>query len=75
MRAWRWGVEYEYFFLEPNGGDLDRLAGWVEQGKVRAVVGRVVDFRDVEGVREACEEVYSGRGGIGKAVIEVVREG
>lgn len=72
LRAWRWGVAYEYFFLQPNGEDLEELARYVGEGKLRAVVGTTVDFRDIEKVREACWQVYNGKGGIGKAVIEIV---
>lgn len=65
-------MAYEYFFLQPNGEDLEELARYVGEGKLRAVVGTTVDFRDIEKVREACWQVYNGKGGIGKAVIEVI---
>lgn len=72
-RAARWRVEYEYFFLDPNAQDLDTLRGYVEERKVVPVVGSRVNLRDIEQVREACGLVYKGKGGIGKAVIEVVQ--
>lgn len=72
FRAWRWGVEYEYFFLNSNREDLDDLREWVESGKVRSVVGGRVRMKDLDGVREMCRGVYKGRGGIGKMVIDVV---
>jgi hypothetical protein len=58
-------------FLEPSGEDLDLLRGFVEGGKVRTVVGEVVDMQDIEGVRRACQVVYENWGGLGKAVFRV----
>ncbi|KAL3467175.1 chaperonin 10-like protein [Aspergillus heterothallicus] len=71
LRAWRYGVRYEYMFLEPSGGDLEVLGKVLEEGRVRSVVGRVVELRDVEEVRRACRVVYDGAGGLGKVVIRV----
>lgn len=71
-RARRWGVEYEYLFLESNAVELGEVARCVEEGKLRPVVGSVVKLRDMEAVREACGMVYKGKGGVGKAVIEVI---
>jgi NADPH:quinone reductase-like Zn-dependent oxidoreductase len=72
MRASRWGVTYLYMFLEPNAKDLDTLTGYVEEGKVRPVVGTRVSMMDIEKVKEACNVIYNGKGGLGKTVIEVV---
>lgn len=72
MRARRYGVNYSYLFLDPNGKDLDELRGFVEEGKMRTVVGKTVLLKDVEAVRDACQVVYSGRGGVGKTVVKVV---
>lgn len=62
-------MEYSCLFLDSNADDLDALRGYVEAGKARPVVGMVVQLRDVEGVRKAADQVYHGKGGIGKAVI------
>lgn len=70
-RAWRWGVEYSYFFLESNVEDLDAVSQYVEEGKVKRVVGTRVQPRNLEEVRGAAGQVYEGKGGIGKAVILV----
>lgn len=75
LRARRWGVSYMYWFLKPNGKDLETLATFVEEGKLRPVVGSVVDMRNIESVREACMLSYKGKGGIGKTVLEVIHEG
>lgn len=72
LRAWRWGVKYTYMFLESDAKELDALREVVERGALRAVVGEAVSLREVERVREACQRVYDGKGGIGKVVFEVV---
>lgn len=72
FRAWRWGVEYEYFILEPSAEELETLSTYVEERKVVPVVGSRVRMHDIDKVREACSLVYNGKGGIGKAIIEVI---
>ncbi|KAL4769255.1 chaperonin 10-like protein [Aspergillus nidulans var. acristatus] len=74
FRARRYGVTYSYMFLESSGKDLDELRDLVESGKLRTVVGTIASLRDIQAVQEACQIVYSGRGGIGKVVIKVVDE-
>lgn len=73
LRARRWNVQYEYLFLNPNAADLESLSRSVESGKLRAVVGTRVNFRDIEGLKDACNVVYKGKGGIGKTVVEVIQ--
>lgn len=70
-RAGRWGVAYEYLFLDPNAKDLGILATHAEHGDVMPVVGCTVDLKDIESVKEACGTVYNGKGGLGKTVIKV----
>ncbi|EZF78754.1 hypothetical protein H105_00207 [Trichophyton soudanense CBS 452.61] len=72
FRARRYGVTYSYMFLESSGKDLEELRDLVESGKLRTVVGTTASLRDLQVVREACQVVYSGRGGLGKVVIKVV---
>lgn len=74
FRARRYGVTYSYMFLESSGKDLDELRDLVESGKLRTVVGTMASLRDIKAVQEACQVVYSGRGGLGKVVIKVVDE-
>jgi NADPH:quinone reductase-like Zn-dependent oxidoreductase len=74
LRAWRWGVTYMYHFLDPNREDLDALTGYVENGNVKPVVGAMVDMRDLKAVREACDQTYKGKGGLGKTVFEVIKD-
>lgn len=68
-RAKRWNVTYRYVFMSPDGKELEELKEHVENGKLRAVVGNTVHYKDVSAVREACDVVFKGKGGIGKNVI------
>jgi NADPH:quinone reductase-like Zn-dependent oxidoreductase len=74
FRARRYGVYYSYMFLESSGDDLDVLRDHIETGKLRTVVGTTAPLKDLAAVQEACQVVYSGRGGLGKVVINVVDE-
>lgn len=69
--AWWFGVGYEYAFMEPKAKDLETMAKLIEDGKVRPVVGRTAKLSDLQAVRELCDEVYTGKGGIGKSVITI----
>lgn len=69
LRASRWKVNYFSIFLEPNAKDLELVKGWIETGKVRTVVGTRAHYKDVGAVRDACQKVFNGKGGVGKAVI------
>jgi NADPH:quinone reductase-like Zn-dependent oxidoreductase len=68
-RASRWNVTYSYLFLDANGKDLDTLRELIEKGSVKPIVGTTANFKDIDEVRKACELVYNGKGGVGKAVI------
>ncbi|KAJ5764759.1 hypothetical protein N7520_004318 [Penicillium odoratum] len=68
-RASPYGVKYSSIFLEPNATDLNSIREWVETGKVKTIVGTKVHFKDLTAVRDACQVVYCGKGGIGKSVI------
>jgi NADPH:quinone reductase-like Zn-dependent oxidoreductase len=71
LRARRWGVHYEYMFLHPRGIELEEIAGFVDSGSLRPVVGTRVRMDSIVELNEAAGTVYSGKGGIGKVVIEV----
>jgi hypothetical protein len=68
-RASRYGVKYSSIFLEPNAIDLESIRQWVEAGKLRTIVGTTAHFKDLQAVRDACQVVFDGKGGIGKSVI------
>lgn len=72
FRARRWSVDYQYMFLDSTGEDLEKLAGYVEEGSLRPVVGSTADLKDIEGVKKLAGLAYAGKGGLGKAVIKVL---
>lgn len=72
FRVGRWNVKYSYHSMQPNLADLQRISRWVDEKKLLPVVGRVTSLSDLEGMRTGCDEIYQGKGGIGKFVIEIV---
>ncbi|KAI0400788.1 alcohol dehydrogenase [Xylaria palmicola] len=67
------GTNIKYAFVSGNPGireDLERTGELIAAGKVKAV-NRIVDLEDVQAVREGCQQVYTGKGGIGKLVIRM----
>lgn len=58
-------------FLDANGQDLAEIARLVDGKKLRPVVGSHADLKGIEKVRAVAGMVYSGKGGLGKAVIRV----
>lgn len=68
-RANRWNVTYKYILMHPDGQELEQLKEHIEQEKLRPVVGTTAHFKDVAAVKQACDVVYNGKGGIGKTVI------
>ncbi|KAK9450411.1 chaperonin 10-like protein [Limtongia smithiae] len=69
-RAKRRGVTYKGILLHNYAGQLNKITEYVEEGKLKPVVGRVVDFADEKALKEAFAEVLSGKGLIGKTVIK-----
>lgn len=64
-QARKLGVSYEFLFMRASGDQLTRIAGLVDDGVLRPVVGRVFPFSQTPQALHALE-----RGGIrGKAVI------
>lgn len=68
-RASRYGVKYASIFLEPNATDLNSIREWVEAGELKTIVGTRASFKDIQAVRDTCQVVYDGKGGVGKSVI------
>lgn len=65
------GIHYTFISGTPLVSDLDTVAKWVEEGKLKAVVGKVAELEDINAVREGCQEVVTGKGGLGKFVIKI----
>jgi hypothetical protein len=70
----RYDVKYDSVLMKVKGGELEIVKGWVEEGKIRPVVGKVLGFGDLEGIRRECGRVMDGRGGVGKVVIQLLSE-
>jgi NADPH:quinone reductase-like Zn-dependent oxidoreductase len=66
-----YGVGYEYLVMQGKAKDLERFSGWVGEGKVKPIVGSVVKLSDIEGVRKGCQQIFDGKGGLGKFVVEI----
>lgn len=71
MKFGRGGVGYKYIFMEPTKEMMETLRRDCERGWIRPLVGRRCGLEDVEEVKRACQEVYDGKGGVGKFVAEV----
>ncbi len=71
FRARRWGVDYQYIFLESSGEDLRQIASYVDEGLLKPVVGFRAELKKIENVRKIAGMVYAGKGGLGKAIIAV----
>lgn len=48
------GVQYENILQKPCKKDLQRIVTWVEEGKLRPVVGKTLKLEDIEGVSGIC---------------------
>lgn len=69
--AWRVGIHYTFKLMSADGQSLTEIKSWIEQGRLQPVVGRIAKFSDIGGIRTGCEEIFEGKGGIGKFVIEM----
>lgn len=70
-RAARWGVVYDHVFVVANDDDLDCLAEWYKQGKLKPIIGEKWKIGELEEVRRVCWLVYKGKGGVGNYVLEI----
>ncbi|KAH8700926.1 chaperonin 10-like protein [Talaromyces proteolyticus] len=72
LHAWWYGIYWQGTLQNANSPDLQRVAGWVDEGKLKPIVGRTVKFEDIKAVREACVQMSSASRSIGKTVIEII---
>ncbi len=47
------------------------MRGWVDEGRLKPVVGQRAKLSDIDGVRSGCQQILEGKGGVGKFVIEI----
>jgi NADPH:quinone reductase-like Zn-dependent oxidoreductase len=64
-------VNYSSLYMSGNAKNLEDFSRWVGEGKIKTVVGSTAKLSDIEGVRRGCQQVYDGKGTVGKFVIEI----
>jgi len=60
--------------MKSNGSDLEKIKEWVEVGKMKPVVGKVLKFANLEGIKDECTRIMNGKGGVGKLVIDIITD-
>jgi NADPH:quinone reductase-like Zn-dependent oxidoreductase len=60
--------------MKPKGSELERIKEWVEEGKIKPVVGKVLKFANLEGIKEECTRISKGKGGVGKVVVDIISD-
>jgi NADPH:quinone reductase-like Zn-dependent oxidoreductase len=73
VRWWigRQDIKFDSVLMKADGDELEKIRGWVEEGKIKPVVGKVLSFDQLELIKEECERIRQGRGGLGKLVIDI----
>lgn len=69
-----YGVTYGHYLVgvDPPGPQLDEIKRFVEEHKLKAVVGATAKLDEIEKIKAGCEPLFLGKGGLGKFVVEVV---
>jgi hypothetical protein len=70
QQAERAGLQVRYFIVEPDRAQLGKLAGLIDAGRLRPIVGRVFDLVDGAEAFDAKQ----GGGLPGKVVLQVAPE-
>ncbi|CZS98347.1 related to oxidoreductase [Rhynchosporium agropyri] len=68
--SWK-SVQYEYIKVHGNTEHLEALAKAVDEGKMKPIVGSTAKLSDLEAVKNGCQQIMEGKGGVGKFVIEI----
>ncbi len=70
--GWK-GVKYEALLTRSSGvgSELESLTEWIEEGKVKIIVGRIAKLEDIEEVRGGCQQILDKKGGVGKFVVNM----
>lgn len=67
-RASPYDIKYSFIFLEPNAVGLESIRQWGETGKLKTIIGRKRNFRDMKAVQNACQMAFNEKGGVGESV-------
>lgn len=70
-RARRWGVRYEHAFSQMSGENAEAIDLWVREGKLKPIVGGIIEWDDLESVRKIGHMVGSAKGAVGKYVLRI----
>jgi NADPH:quinone reductase-like Zn-dependent oxidoreductase len=65
------GVHYTYLFMKPSADGLNQYSRYIKDGQIKPLVGKVASLHDLEAVQSGCQEIFDGKGGLGKFVIKV----
>jgi len=49
----------------------EKIAEWVKEGKLKAIIGKTAEMDDLEAVREMLDAASSAKGAIGKSVVKI----
>jgi NADPH:quinone reductase-like Zn-dependent oxidoreductase len=69
FRLYLKGVKFDSVLQQPSPEGIRSIARWVEEGKIKPVIGKTVKLGDIEALREACTQISSGKGGLAKTVV------
>ena len=71
FRLYLKGVSFDSVLQRPSPEGIRSIAKWVDEGKLKPVVGKTVKLEDIEALREVCTRIARGKGGLGKTVVVV----
>jgi NADPH:quinone reductase-like Zn-dependent oxidoreductase len=71
---WRSQINYDSVLMKSDGKDLEQIKGWVEEGRIRPAVGKVLKFGNLEGIKEEGMRIMKGKGGVGKVVVSIIMD-
>ena len=70
-RAWRWGVRYDHVFTQFTDATSEKVAEWVKEGKLKAIIGKTAEMYDLKAAKDMLDAAGSAKGAIGKSVVKL----
>ena len=64
-------ARFDSVLQPPSPEGITRIAKWIDEGKLKPVVGKIVKLEDSEALREVCTQFASGKVGLGKTVVVI----
>jgi hypothetical protein len=65
------GVQWDGVLQKTNKRDLEKIALWIEERKLQAVVGNVLKLEKVDELRETWVQILRGKCGLRKVMVEI----